>query len=420
MKDKKIEIKKGITFHEIKTNKFKTNLFAIFLTLPLNRENVTKNALLTSVLRRGSKTIPSQELISKTLEDMYGAGFDCGIEKSGDYHTVKFYLEIVNNQFLPEEQTMTSQGLELLFSIAFNPYNENGALKEEYVEQEKEKLKQIIEGKIDNKGSYALERCIEEMYKDKPYGLYKYGYIEDLEKITAKDLYEYYLEMIQNCKIDIFASGELEEDIFDKIKNNQNIQKLNERQINLKVEDDKEKVKEPKVITDSMEVTQGKLVIGLDVLLKKDNLSYITMLYNTILGVGANSKLFRNVREKESLAYTCSSNYLKRKQIIMIIAGIEIENYEKALEIIKEQLEEIKEGNFTDEDIQSAKNLIFATINNIEEEQDTEISYYFGQELANNEVTIEEYKNKIEQITKQEIQEVANNVEINTIYFLKD
>ncbi len=419
MKDKKTEIKQGITFHEIKTDKFKTNLFAIFLTLPLTRQTVTKNALLTAILRRGSNTLPSQELISKTLEGMYGAGFDCGIEKSGDYHTIKFYLEIINDQFLPQKEDLNLKGLELLFSIAFNPYNENGAFKEEYVEQEKEKLKQIIEGKIDNKGNYALERCIEEMYKEKPYGLYKYGYVEDLEKITAKDLYEYYLKMIQNCKIDIFASGDLE-NIEEKIKNNKNIQKLNERQINLEIEDKKEEIKQPKEITESMEVTQGKLVIGLDVLLKKENLSYITMVYNTILGVGANSKLFQNVREKESLAYTCGSNYLKRKQIIMIRAGIEIENYKKALEIIKKQLEDMKKGKFTDEDIQSAKNLIFATINNIEEEQDTEISYYFGQELANSNVTIEEYKSKIEQVTKEQIEEVANNIAINTIYFLKD
>ena len=420
MKDKKIEIKQGITFHKIQTNKFKTNLFAIFLTVSLNRETVTKNALITAILRRGSKNLPSQEQISKKLEEMYGAGFDCGIEKSGDYHTIKFYLELINDQYLPKKEDLSSKAIEMLLSIAFNPYNENGAFKEEYVEQEKENLKQIIEGKIDNKGSYALERCLEEMYKNKPYGLYKYGYIEDLSKITAKELYKYYLEMIQNCKIDIFASGELQENTEQIIKENEDIKKLQERKFEIQTDDQKEEIKEPKVINESMDVTQGKLVIGLDILLNKENLSYITMVYNTILGVGANSKLFQNVREKASLAYTCGSNYIKRKQIIVVRAGIEIENYNKALEIINTQLEDMKNGKFTDEDIQSAKNLIFATINNIEEEQDTEISYYFGQELAKKDVTIEEYKNKIEQVTKEQIQEVANSIKTNTIYFLKN
>ena len=171
--------------------------------------------------------------------------------------------------------------------------------------------------------------------------------------------------MIQKCKIDIFASGEIEDSINDEVKNNEDIQKLKERQINLQIEDKKEEVKEPKEIQDSMEVTQGKLVIGLDVLMQKENLSYITMVYNTILGVGANSKLFQNVRERASLAYTCGSNYLKRKQVIMVRAGIEIENYEKALEITKKQLEDMKKGEFTDEDIQNAKNLIYATIDSM-------------------------------------------------------
>lgn len=420
MKDKKTEIKQGISFHKIKTNKFKTNLFAIFLTIPLNRETVTKNSLISAILRRGSKNLPSQEQISKKLEEMYGAGFDCGIEKTGDYHTIKFYLELINDQYLPKKEDLSSKAIELLLSIAFNPYTENGAFKEEYVEQEKENLKQIIEGKIDNKGSYALERCLEEMYNNKPYGLYKYGYIEDLEKITSKELYNYYLEMIQSCKIDIFASGELQENTEQIIKENEDIKKLKERKFEIQTDDQKEEIKEPKVINESMDVTQGKLVIGLDVLLNKENISYITMVYNAVLGVGANSKLFQNVREKASLAYTCGSNYIKRKQIIVVRAGIEIENYNKALEIINTQLEDMKNGKFTDEDIQSAKNLLLSTINNIEEEQDTEISYYFGQELAKRDVTIEEYKNKVEQVTKEQIQEVANSIKTNTIYFLKN
>lgn len=420
MKDKKIEIKQEISFHKIQTNKFKTNLFAIFLTVPLNRETVTKNALITAILRRGTKNLPSQEQINKRLEEMYGAGFDCGIEKSGNYHTIKFYLELINDQYLPKKEDLSKKALELLLSIAFNPYTENDSFKEEYVKQEKENLKQIIEGKIDNKANYALERCIENMYKDSSYGLYKYGYVEDLEKISSKELYKYYLEMIQSCKIDIFTSGQIQENIQQIIKENEDIKKLKERKFEIQLDDKKEEIKEPKVIKESMDVTQGKLVIGLDVLLNKENLSYITMVYNTILGVGSNSKLFQNVREKASLAYTCSSNYIKRKQIIMVRAGIEIKNYDKALEIINTQLEDMKNGKFTDEDIKSAKNLIFATINNIEEEQDTEISYYFGQELSKRDVSIEEYKNKIEQVTKKQIQEVANSIKANTIYFLKD
>ena len=420
MPDKKDEIKKGIKFHEIETNKFKTNLFAIFLTVPLKKETVTKNALLAATLRRGTMEFPTQEQISKELEEMYGASFDCGIEKSGDYHTFKFYLETINDEYLPQKEELSQKCLELLLSIVFNPYIENEAFKEEYLQGEKENLKQIIEGKIDNKGTYALDKSIEAMYKGEPYGLYKYGYVEDLEEITAKDLYKYYLEVIEKCKIDIFASGENIEKLYEKVKENKNIQKLKERTPEKVEEKEKKEVKIPQIINESMDVTQGKLIIGLDVFSKEKDVDYITMVYNGILGVGANSKLFQNVREKASLAYTCGSNFVKRKHIILIRAGIEIKNYEKAVNIINEQLQDIQKGNFTQEELENTKNLIYATINNIEEEQDTEISYYFGQELAEKNITTEEYKEKIKKVTKQDVIEVAKTIKTNTIYFLKD
>ncbi len=419
MKNKTIELKKGIKFHKIETNKFKTNLFAIFFSLPLTRQTVTKNALLAAVLRRGTANMKEQEEISKKLEEMYGSSFDCGIEKTGDSHTIKFYLESINDEFLPKKEDLLKNSLDILLDIAFNPLIEDGKFKTEYVEQEKQNLEQIIQGKIDNKGSYALERCIEEMYKNKAYGLYKYGYIEDLKNITSEELYNHYKKVIQECKIDIFASGILPQNTEDIVKENENIIKLQER--NIQIKDEQKQIPEKEnVVQESMDITQGKLVIGLDVTSNMENLSYITMCYNTILGGGANSKMFQNVREKASLAYTVGSNFLKRKQNIMIRAGIEIENYEKALEIIKEQLKDMQEGNFTDEDIENAKNLIIATIENIPEEQDTEISYYLGQELAGTNISVEEYKEKIQNVSKEQIVEVAKSVKMNTVYFLKN
>lgn len=415
----KIQIKQGINFHMINTNKFKTNLFACFLNVPLKRENVTKTALLAAVLRRGTNNMQTQEIISKYLENMYGAGFDCGIEKNGDNQTIKFYLETLNDNFLPEKENLTEKAVNILMDIVFNPLIENNGFKEEYVNSEKENLKQIIEGKIDNKTSYALDRCIEEMYKGKSYGLYKYGYIEDLDKIDAKGLYDYYMELINNCKIDIFASGLLSEDIEKTIKENVKIIELNIRKGVINKEE-KDLSNNEKVIIENMDITQGKLVIGLDIKSEIDNLNYIAMCYNAILGGGANSKMFQNVREKASLAYTANSNYLKRKQNIFIRAGIEIQNYDKALDIIKKQLQDMKDGIFSDEDIFNAKKLILSSIDNIEEEQDTEISYLYGQELSEISVTIEDYKNKIEAVSKKQIQDLANSISINTIYFLKN
>lgn len=424
MNYQKKEIKQGINLHQIYTEKFKTNLYAIFLATPLKKENVTLNALLTAVLRRGTKNINSQELISKKLEMMYGAVFDCGIEKTGDSHVMKFYLETLDEQFLPEPENILKEALDILTEIVFNPLIENDIFKTQYVEGEKKNLKQIIEAKIDNKAKYAYDRCIEEMFKDKPYGLYKYGYVEELEKITSKDLYEYYKNLIDNCKIDIFCSGRMQADETEKlVKQNENIKKLKDRKpeyiINNETTEEKPNA-ETKKIEESMQVTQGKLVLGLDIHETEENSRFIASVYNAILGGGANSKLFQNVREKQSLAYTASSGYNRVKNSIFIRCGIEIQNYQKALDTIKEQLDDMKNGNFTGEDIKNSKELILASIEAITEEQDTEITYYYGQELADRFVSIEEYANKISDVTKQQIINLAKMVQINTIYFLKD
>lgn len=422
MEYKQTEIKKGIKLHTIKTEKFKTNLIAIMLTTKLNRENVTKNALVPAVLRRGTKNLTTQEKINKKLEEMYGASLDCGLDKTGDNQVLKFYIETVNDEFLPQEaENMLKTSLEKIFEFVFNPYLENGCFKKEYVEQEKENIKQIIDGKIDNKARYSLDRCIEEMYKDKPYGLYKYGYVEDMKNINEKNLYEYYQQLIDECKIDIFVSGIIDEETENIIKNNENIIKLKDRE---------PQYNEPEIIAkrtekendvqESMDVTQGKLIIGMDLDIDDDNLRFDVMIYNSIFGGSANSKLFQNVREKASLAYTASSSYYRFKNNIFINCGIEIKNYEKALEIIKQQIEDMKKGDFTDEEVENAKKGIIASIKTIDDEQDTEITYFFSQELSKSKCNIEQYMQRISEVTKDNVVDVANKVSINTVYFLKD
>ena len=414
----------GIKIHKIETNQFKTNLYAVFLATPLSRENVTKDALIAAVLRRGTVSIPSQDKISKELEEMYGASFDCGIEKTGDNHIIKFYLEALNEEFLPEKEELTQKCINILLDIVTNPLVENNGFKKEYVDSEKENLKQIINGKIDNKSRYALDRCIEEIFKGEPYGLYKYGYIEDLENITPESLYEYYKKLIQNCKIDIYYSGlfndnKTEEIINKKLQENKIESRKAEYIVNNETTE-KKNTEQPKIIEDSMDITQGKLVLGLQINDNNKDSRFAASVYNAVLGGGANSKLFQNVREKNSLAYTASSSYIRTKNIILVHCGIDIDKYKKALETIKEQLEDMKKGNFTDEDVEDSKKLIISSIKSISAEQDTEITYDYGQELSSEHMTIKEYEEKIQNTTREQIIEIANKININTIYFLKN
>ena len=422
MEYKEKELKKGIKLHTINTDKFKTNLIAVFLTTKLDRKTVTSNALISAILRRGSKTMPTQEEISMQMEEMYGASFDCGLDKTGDNQVLKFYVETLNDNFLPQGgENLLKISVEKLLDIVFNPITENGKFKQEYVEQEKSNLKQRIEGKIDNKARYALDRCIEEMYQDKPFGLYKFGYVEDLENIDESNLYEAYKKLIETCKIDIFISGKINQNIEEEILKNENIMNLEQRTPDYVVSNNniKEK-KQENTVTESMDVTQGKLVLGLDVNIDNEYLKYDVLVYNSILGGSANSKMFQNVREKAHLAYVASSSYLRYKNNIFINCGIEISNYEKAVELIKKQIDDMKKGDFTEEEIENAKKGIIATIKTIEDEQDTEITYYLGQELTNHIISVKEYMDRIQKVTKQNVVDIANKISINTIYFLRD
>ena len=169
-----------------------------------------------------------------------------------------------------------------------------------------------------------------------------------------------------------------------------------------------------------MDVTQGKVVIGLDLRLDDEKQMYDAAVYNAILGGSANSKMFQEVREKASLAYTAGSRYIRYKSNIFIKCGIEIKNYQKAMEIIRKQLEDMKNGIFTDEDIKNAKKGIISVIKSIDDEQDTQITYQFGHELTNIKTTEEEYAEKINKVTKEDIIKVAKSITVNTVYFLKN
>ena len=382
----------------IKTNRFKTNLYAIFLTIPMKKEDATINSLIPAVLRRGTEKYPTQLEIEKRLEEMYGASFNCGVDKIGNYQVLKFYIEGLSDEYTEEKQNIE----ELLKEIIYSQILENGYFKKEYVEQEKENLRLIIESRKDNKARYAYERCIEEMFENEPYGVYKYGTVEDVEKITPESLYNQYKKILKNAQIDVFGCGNQLEEIEIPHKNT----------IEIKNTIHENKHKE---IKEKADVTQGKLIIGLDT--PEENKPAITM-YNAILGGGANSKLFQNVREKASLAYSAGSSYIRRINSIFIKTGIKNENYEKTLEIIKKQLQDMKQGNITDKEFRDAKQLIISSLKLIPEQQEDLIAFTYDQKIFGENQSIDEYISNISKVTKENVIEIAQKIDIDTIYFL--
>lgn len=422
----KKEIKQGVTLHLINNKNFKTDFTVFFLSLPLEKETITKNALLPAVLRSGCKKYQSYQKIIEELEMLYGAAFDCGVDKTGDNLVLKFFIESINDNYLPNKNNNLEKVINVLTEIIFNPQVQDNSFDETKVELEKRNLEMIINAQKDNKDFYAYDKCVKAMYKNQSYGLSKYGDQKDLQVINNKNLYEQYKQVIDTCKIDIIVSSDFQaEEIAKIIKKNELIQTIKPREEKIKINDIKKEIKDiiekPEEIKEELDVTQGKLVIGLDILPNRfDDFRYITIVYNAIFGNGVSSKLFQIVREKESLAYTTKSEYVVQKNNIFIRCGIECDKYQKTLDLIKKLLDDMKKGDFTDEEITKAKEYILAGVDSISEEQDSQILFLFGQELSKRSITIDEYKEKIKNVTRDEIIEIANKVQINTIYFLRN
>ena len=287
------------------------------------------------------------------------------------------------------------------------------------MDQEKENLKRRIEGRINDKRSYARDRCIEEMCKNEKFSISSLGTIENLEKIDEGILYDHYKEVIETSPIEIFYIGEYDDKLVDYIKNIEKVDRTNI--VNIPRETITGGVMTKNMVDEELDVNQGKLVLGY-----RTGIPYEDKLYNAlivasdILGGGANSKLFRNVREKESLAYYISSTILKYKSIMLIDCGIEFDNFSKTIDIIKEQREAVINGDFTDEDIAISKKSLRSSTESIKDSIFLISEFFLSQILSNDNRTIEEIFKDLDAVTREEIMEATSKIALDTIYFMKN
>lgn len=412
---KTIKLEEGIDLHVNKTNKFKTNMIGIFLSSPLQPTTVSYNAVVPAVLRRGTKSYPTMTDISKRLEDMYGAMFDCGVAKKGETHIIKFFIECVNDKYVNDN--VFEKSIELLKDIIYNPLLENNIFVDTYVQQEKDKVKNIILTRTNDKVSYALEKTLEIMCKEENYGIFEYGTIEALGGINAQNLYNAYLNALNTYKIDIFVFGDVNTSyVEEKFRNSF---RFKPRKVSLKTSI-LHKKQEVKDVTEEMDVSQGKLSLGFRTNIEPNSDDYYAlMVYNGILGGGPHSKLFQNVREKESLAYYSFSRLEKFKGLMGISSGIEVENYDKALDIIKQQVNDMKKGNISKTEFDTTIKTLVNGINSIKDEQSQMLDYYMGSSLLQSNDSLDDLIQKLNKVKLDDVTKVAQNIDLDTIYFIK-
>lgn len=397
----------------INDEKFKSIFISVNFIRKLNKVEAGKNALLASILKKGTNSLKTEKELELELSKLYYSSIDVNVEKIGGLYNVEFGAEFINKKYIDED--VGDRVINILHDVIYNPYLENNTFSKETFNREKDALIEKINQLKNDKRRWSLRRLEEEMYVDNDYSVSVLGDINEIAKETEDTIYDYYKEFISNSEIRVVVTGNLsgyeslEELLKEKfIKKNVTVKAL---EINNR--------EELRKVEDYEELNQSVLCFGLNVKNVSKDLVPVVAVYNSILGGTPASKLFQNVREKESLAYFAKSQYMKYINAIYIYSGINLSNVEKATTVIEKQLSDLREGNITDEEINTARKNMVLTYKAL---SDSKVLYnrmvlanelYYGTTF-----NVQEFIQGVEKVTIEDVINVAKNIEINTVYLL--
>lgn len=412
------QIADGVKISCIHTNKFKTNYISINFIAPMKKETAHYNSMLPLILMRGSAKYPSQLEINKRLQYLYSGDIAARNSAFGEYQIFGFKANMLNKRFA-QDVNIEAETIDLLCDLVFNPYIVNDAFDEAYTAGEKINLIDTIQAEINEKGRYAVKRLMSEMCKDEVFGISKLGEVEDVEAITSKSLYDAYLKAIREYPIEIYFVGDGDfEKITEKFKNI--FEKIERKPVIVPTAKLVSEVQEVKEIVDVESVKQGKLVLGFRTGYKpEENKYHLMQLFNEVYGGSPTAKLFLNVREKMSLCYYCRSIISQRSGIMLVSSGIDQKNKEIAQNAIIKELDAVKNGEITDEELESAKKSLKNGYMQIYDSAEAMETWVFFRGLCNISTTPALECEKLENTTKEDIQAMASKMQLDTVYFLK-
>ena len=409
-----------MNLHVLPTTKFKTTTIVFQLEQELKEDLVTKTALLPFVLKRGCERFPTTQALRRYLDQLFGAVFFTDVGKKGEKQIIQVYLEIANEKYLSDQSPLLQKGIEFLGDIISRPLREGNGFSKQFVQSEADLLKKKIGSLVDDKIRYANQRVTEEMCKTEPYRLLPYGKIEDFDKITAEGLYTYYQQLLSANPIDIYIVGDVSvEEVKNEVEKQFQFPRNNVK--DLPFAPSQVGHVQEELVVEKMEIGQGKLNIGCRTNLTLNDEDYEKLLvYNGVLGGFPHSKLFVNVREKASLAYYAVSRLESHKGILMLMSGIEIQNFDQAVEIMKQQLDLMKKGTISDKELSQTKAMLINQLNETLDNARTMVDFSYNSRLSGRTASLEEMIEKINAVTTADIVKIAEKIEIDTIYFLRD
>lgn len=403
----------------INSKKFKTSRISINFFMPIQQDLVSAHALLSSLLTRASEEYPDFTSLNAKLSELYGATLFGDVAKIGDMQMIKFVIAFLDDKYTLNGESISSEATELLLSMLFNPPLENGLFKEEDFQSEKRLLIENIKGEINDKRKYAIIKTESEVYKGEPSGISRYGTLNDAQNLKNEDIVKAWHNLLKNAfiRVNVISSNDPKA-VFEKItkyfaKFDRN--EVEKRDFTIA----HKKPQEVKNVEERMDVTQGKLCMAFTADINNNAKSKITAkILSDFYGGGPYSKLFTNVREKQSLCYYCAARLNTPKSVIMVDCGILEENKEKTYNSIIQQLNEIRQGNFTDAELNSSKMAIMDAAKTITDSPANIDAWYSMRVFEEDIKSIDEFVDLVSKVTKEDIINMAKTVELDTVYYL--
>ncbi len=407
----------GVSFSSITDDRFKVGRLSASLIVPLDKKTAAANALLSCVLTRSCKKYPDFTALGKKLDSLYGASLYPSVRQIGDYQAITISAAGIDDQYALDGRSVSSELAELLCSIIFDPNVKDGLFSEDDIEQERRQLIENIDAEYNDKRLYAIKKCVEAMCSDEAYSIGRFGSKEDVAGLKSEEIFAAWKSLLDNARVELTLLGSSDPE---------NAYKGFARYFGStprKIQDIPAVLKKPEKVmhlTETEELSQSKLVMGFrTAYFKRDEDCLANSLMSAVLGGTPTSKLFLNVREKESLCYYCVSRVDNNKGIMLIDSGVESENIEKTEHSILKQLDMLKKGEISDSELDEArlaiKNSLLSSLDSLAALQ----GYYMGGILRENQLSPAEAASAVDRITKERIIELAEQIELDTVYALK-
>ncbi|TWT28211.1 EF-P 5-aminopentanol modification-associated protein YfmF [Planomicrobium sp. CPCC 101110] len=411
-----INVAKGVNVHVNQTTQFKTINFSIRFKDKLTKEKASARSVLANVLQHSNEVYPSHTALRMVLDDLYGTSLYMDSTKRGNEHIVTLNVETVNDEYLSESGVL-EKVMNLMYIVLFKPNFEAGLFKQSIFEREKSAIKERIESVFDEKTRYAQQRMLEHALPDHPASISPNGTIDDVESVTNELLVAEYRTMIEENEIEIYAVGDIQpETVASYIRE---FFHFGDREKPIAAPPLELKKPEEPHVREFEVMKQGKLHLAFYTPVTfKDEKFPIMQLMNGVLGGYAHSKLFVNIREKESMAYYVSSSYASQFGLLFVLAGIDANLEEKAVKLILEQLEEVKKGNITDTELDQTKALLTNQLKEALDSARGQIEIYDQYMELSDSFEPEDLIKRWKNVTKEDIAAVAQDISLEMTYFL--